>query len=248
MGLDTGTFNMAARNGTKMKRLLARMSYRQAALIAGLGLLAMLPLAIFAEFGALSNIVIKGDAAATVDNIRGNGTLFGMGLAGYCAILLLDAIVALAFYILLRQVNRKLAFWAAALRVVYASIMGMSFVALALLLPDRFALGKLVAYAFFIPHVFVLGYLVFKSGYMPRSIGILLMVASPGYIILTYGDLILSQASLNAMMPIVMLPPFLSEPLLALWLLVKGRKLQATGNQDEASGVGAGVSFGAMMS
>ena len=70
-------------------------------------------------------------------------------------------------------------------------------------------------------HLALLGYLSLRSDFIPKVIGVLLAVAGAGYAFDTVAavlDLDLSPVSAFT---------FLGEPLLALWLLVAGRRLRA---------------------
>jgi hypothetical protein len=221
--------------GKKITGFIVNMSYRKAAIMVGIGFLVMFFLALFADLGLLSSLVVPGDSAVTISNIKANGMLFGTAVACYIIILALDAIVALGLYVILKPVNKNLASLTATLRLLYTAIMGISLFALVLLLPDVYGYGKLVAYLFFIPHVFVLGYLVFKSSYIPRSLGVLLMIASFCFVILLYGEIILPNTLYEALVMIAMLPATFAEISLGIWLLVKGRKLTEMIDQNETS-------------
>jgi hypothetical protein len=219
----------------KDKEIMSRftgMSLHRAAIIVGIGFIAMFVLALYADLGLLSSLVVPGDSAETISNIKANGVLFGTAIACYIIILALDAAVALGLYVILKPANKDLASLTAALRLLYTAVMGFSLFALVLLLPDVYGYGKLVAYLFFIPHVFVLGYLVFKSGYIARSLGVLLMVASFCFVVLLYGEIILPKNLFEALVMIAMLPATFAEISLGIWLLIKGRKLPEMINQN----------------
>jgi hypothetical protein len=68
-------------------------------------------------------------------------------------------------------------------------------------------------------HLFVLGYLVYKSGYIPKIVGIFLVVASLCYLIQSFGKILLPNYEET-----FALIGFLSivEIALPLWLLIKG--------------------------
>ena len=212
----------------KANRLIARitdMSMRKAARIVGIALLLMFPLAVFAEFFVLSNIIVPGDAVATANNVRADESRFGLGIASYVVVIVLDVVVALTLYVLLRPVNKGLSSLAAGLRLLYSVIMGISLFALALLFSIEFSYGQLFVYVFFIAHVFVLGYLVFKSGYIPRILGVLLMVASFCYVILLYGEYFLPMNLYEVLVMVAMLPATFAEISLGVWLLLRRGRL-----------------------
>jgi hypothetical protein len=209
------------------------LSINKAALIIGFGLITMFFIAMIVEFAVFSELIVPGDATETVNNIKANGMLFGGAIAGYIIILMLDVLTALALYIILKPTNKDIALLASGLRVIYVAIMGFSLIALVFLFPSVYSYGKLVAYIFFISHIFTLGYLIIKSGYIPRSLGIFLIIASFSYIILLYGEFILPQEWYESLLMIAMLPATFAEPTLAIWVLVKRRKLLDMESKNE---------------
>ena len=80
-----------------------------------------------------------------------------------------------------------------------------------------FAIG-LVFFGFFLV---LLGYLISRSGYLPRSIGVLLVIGGLGYLTNSFAQ-VLAPALAGSLLPWVLLPAFLAELGLALWLTVKG--------------------------
>jgi hypothetical protein len=70
-------------------------------------------------------------------------------------------------------------------------------------------------------HLALLGYLSLRSDYIPKVIGVLLMIAGAGYAFDTVA------AVLGVELSRVSAFTFLGELLLALWLLVAGRRLRA---------------------
>jgi len=59
---------------------IADISQRNAAIIAGLGLLIMTIAAIFANSFVLQSLIVPGDAATTANNITANELLFRTGI------------------------------------------------------------------------------------------------------------------------------------------------------------------------
>ena len=221
-------------NSNKITARIDDISPRKAARVAGFAFLIMFFIAIFAQFFVLSNIIVPGDAAATVNNIKANEFLFWIGIVGWLIILALDVVVLLALYVVLKPVNKNLALLSSVLRLIYTAIMVIGFLALMLLFPNVFSSGQLIAYLFFIPHIFVLGYLVFKSGYIPRILGVLLIIASFCYVITVYGEFLLPKEWYEPLFMIAMLPATFAELALGIWLLFKGAKIPGRKNQDEA--------------
>ncbi len=185
----------------------ADISLRQAAIVAGGGLLIMAILAPLAEFFARQSLIVPGDAATTAHNIMANEGLFRIAICSYLIVAILDVVVAWALYVLLKPVNKSLSLLAAWFRVVYAAILGIAlhnFFSVLLLLSDAdyltvfetdqlyaqvmlflnaFSYGWLIGLVFFGLHLLVLGYLVLESDYIPKILGVLLMIAPVGYLI-----------------------------------------------------------------
>jgi Domain of unknown function (DUF4386) len=81
--------------------------------------------------------------------------------------------------------------------------------------------GFVIGLVFFGFFLVLLGYLISRSGYLPRSIGILLVVGGLGYLTNSFAQ-VLAPALAGSLLPWVLLPPFVAELGLALWLTVKG--------------------------
>lgn len=216
-----------------MKNPIAELSIRKAAIIVGIGFIIMFLCALFADLFVLQSLVVPGDAATTVNNIKANEELFCSGIGIYLIILMFDVVVALGLYVILKPVNKNLALLSSGLRLLYTSIIGISLFALVLLFPNEYSYGKLIAYIFFISHIFVLGYLVFKSNYIPRGLGVFLMIASFCYIILLYGDYILPKEWFEVLVLISMLPATFAELSLGIWLLLRGGKTPKMKNEGK---------------
>jgi hypothetical protein len=67
----------------------------------------------------------------------------------------------------------------------------------------------------------VFGQLIYRSGYIPKSIGILMQIAGVSYLVNSFA-LVLSPTLSGQLFPLVLIPAFIGELSLALWLLVKG--------------------------
>jgi hypothetical protein len=215
---------------------------------AGLGYLIIIGTGIFAEFFVRSGLIVPGDAAATATNIVASETLFRAGLASEFVMLTCDVLLALALYVIFREVSRSLALLAAFFRLVHAAIVGVNLLntyvpllllggaeylsafgtdqlqALALLFLDAHSYGYVIGLVFFAFHCLVLGVLVLRSRYVPRILGILLLGASAGYLIDSFGRTLLSNyAAYEAIFALVVFgPAFIAELSFALWLVVKG--------------------------
>jgi hypothetical protein len=72
------------------------------------------------------NLVVQGDASATFDNITSSKMLFKAEIFGWLIILIIDIVVAWAFYIFLEPIHKSLSLLGAWLRLAYAAILGMA--------------------------------------------------------------------------------------------------------------------------
>ncbi len=86
----------------------ADVSLRQAAIVAGLGLLLMFIPAMFAYGFVIGGLVVPGDAAETADNIMANELQFRIGICSSFIVIILDVLVDWAFYVFLKPVNKIL--------------------------------------------------------------------------------------------------------------------------------------------
>jgi len=227
-----------------MKNHVAEGSQRKAAIVAGLGLLLMTVLAIFANFVVVEGLVVPGDATATVSNIVDNELLFRAGICCFMLVAALDVVVAWALYAFVKQVNKGLSLLMAWFRLVYAALLGVAVANLlgALVLLGgasyltAFETGQLhaqvalyanvfsltwdIGYVFFGLHLLLLGYLVFRldySGYIPKILGVLISIASLGYLIDSFGKFLVPNYDAN-----IGMFTFFGELLLMLWLLWGG--------------------------
>lgn len=81
--------------------------------------------------------------------------------------------------------------------------------------------GFAIGLIFFGFAIVLLGYLIYRSGYLPRTIGVLLVIGGLGYLINSFAQ-ILAPALAARLLPWALLPAFLGELGLALWLTAKG--------------------------
>ncbi len=235
-----------------MTNRIADISPRKAALVAGLGYLIVFILGILSSFIALENLIVRGDAAATANNILASELLFRIGIASGVVLLVADAVIAWALYIFLKPVNESLSLLASWFRLLFVAIAGITllnllFVLLLLsgaeylsvfetgqlqaqvmFLFNAHAFGMSLSWVFFGLHIFLLGYLIFKSSYIPRILGVLLMVASLGYQIDSFASFLSSNYANNEALFIVFVavPAIIAEFSLTLWLLIKGRNVE----------------------
>lgn len=232
--------------------MIENASLGKAARVAGLGYVFIILLGVFAEFFVRSSLVVPEDAAMTVSNIMANEWLFRVGICSYLIMAILDMVVALALYIVLKPVSNSLSLLAAIFRLVHAIILSVVLYNLfsvlqllsaadylaaiepnhlhaqVMLFLNAFNYGWLIGLVFFGIHCYVLGYLIIKSNYIPKFIGVLLIAASFGYLIDSFAHFLLTDYSdyEEVFLLIVAVPALAAEVALCLWLILKGAKLK----------------------
>jgi len=190
---------------------------------AGYSILLMFILGITTLMGLDSKIIVKGDTAATINNITTYKFDFWIGIIGYLLILILDVILSLALYVIFKSTNKSYSLITSILRLVYAAVALVCLIALAFYYSNFYVNGLLIAYFFFVLHLYFLGITILITSFIPKFFGILLVAAAPFYIIMIYGHLILPTEIFNLLNTIVMGPAILAELLLGIWLIVKSK-------------------------
>lgn len=106
-------------NSNKVTNHIKGLSLRNAALIAGFGILIMVITGPFAQMYAYGSLIVPGKAAETAQNIINNKMLYIAGIFSFMIMFLCDVPVAWALYVLLKPVNKSLSLLTAWFRVVY---------------------------------------------------------------------------------------------------------------------------------
>ena len=216
--------------------------------MAGLLYLAIILLGLFGEVFVRGSLVVDGDPAATADHIAASQFLWRAGIAGDLLMHVLDVPQIVIFYLLLRPVSESLALLAAFLNLVQTAVLALN--KLTLLVPIFLLDGgsvlkalppqelhtlsylaiKLHGHGFAIGLVFfgwtclVLGHLIFRSGYLPKALGVLMQVAGVSYLVNSF-VLLLAPSFAPSIFPAILVPAFIGEMSLCLWLLAKGVNL-----------------------
>ena len=220
-------------------------SLKKTARIAGILILIISPFAIFSMMYVTSKLIVPGDAWATASNIMASEGLFRLGMVSDSVVFLLEIVIVVMLYVLLKPVSKTLSLVAALSRLAMTVIQGINllnnFTALMFLSGADyltvFEPGQLHSLVllflnahefvghiwglFFSLHLFFLGYLVYKSGYIPRILGIVLVIASVCYLIQSWGIILLPTYE-----EIFAWIGFLSiiEVAFPIWLVIKGVK------------------------
>lgn len=206
-----------------MKNYLSGLSPQKAAIIVGISFIISVFIVTLIDDFLLANFVVPGDTSALVNDIEADRELFVFAVIGYLVVLLLDSIIGLALYVVLKRANKRLAWFTGAFRLLYAGILILALFALVFQLIDVYSYAslKLFGYIFFALHILILGYSVFRSGYMPKSLGILLMFTS-----LTYIVFFVDTTNMYEMLMVsTMLIMLIAELSLSIWLIWKRNSL-----------------------
>jgi len=236
-------------------------SPRAAAKVAGWGYVAIFVLAIFANFFVLTPVMGAGDPAATANEIADGLGMFRAGLVSFLIVFVLDVAIAWALFIFFRGVGRDLSLLTAWFRLVYTVFLGIALVSFFLVLQllsdevvrrpfesgqvdaqitvllDAFNYAWLIGLACFGVHLALLGYLVLRSVNVPSVIGVLLIAAGFAYALDTLSHAVLAnyedyEAIFTA---IVTIPAVLGEMSLAIWLLLRGTRIEPLATRTERS-------------
>jgi len=216
---------------------------------AGLIYLLVIVTGIFAELYVPSQIIVRGDALATANNMLASESLFRVGIAIGLVASIAFLVLPFVLYRLLRDVNGNLAVLMVVLAVASVPLAFVSKAhdldALTLLsgadylraftteqLNAQVMLAlkasfnrELVSETLLGLWLLPFGYLVFKSGFLPRIIGILLMIGCFGYLADSFGRILFpvgyAQIGISNFM---IVPSALGEVGICLWLLIMGAR------------------------
>jgi hypothetical protein len=222
--------------------------------VAGVMYVAIIGLGLFGEAIVRGSLFVSGDAAATARNILESELLWRTGIATDLLMHMLDVPLIVFFYLLLKPVSHPLALLATVFNIVQTCVLAGNkltlVAALTLLEPAAaqalpatlasLAIG-LHGYGFGIGLIFfgltclVRGYLLFVSAYAPRVLGVLLALAGASYLVNSFA-LLLSPALADALFPGVLLPAFVGELALAVWLLLNDESALRPRPAEQAEG------------
>ncbi len=210
------------------------------------------------EMFVRNSIIVPGDAAATAHNLAASPTLWRLGIAGDLLMHVCDLVVMLAYIVLFWPVNRKLIVLAVLLNLVQTAVLVANkfnlVMPLFLLRNDEyltpfslqqlqtlsFLFIKAHSYGFGIGLIFfgcsslVIGYLIRISAFLPGVLGIGLQIAGVCYLFNSFA-LILAPTISTMLFPAILLPPFIAELSLCLWLIIKGVDVAVWNEQAKIS-------------
>jgi len=220
---------------------------KKAARIAGAIYLSMVLVAPFSMLYVPGKLIVRGNAAATADNILAHETMFRLSIFGDLIGHVIFICLAIALYRLLSGVNKTWAGLMVAFVLVSAAVgflntlnniaaltlfRGADFLAV-FDKPQRDALGylfiRLHNQAEFMNEIFwglwllPFGLLVYRSGFLPRFLGVWLMLACFGWLVVSLIALLFPpyyDAAFRIAQPVMF-----AELAIMLWILIKGAKV-----------------------
>jgi Domain of unknown function (DUF4386) len=216
------------------------MNVQKYARIAGVLFLVSLVAGGFGEAYVPSKLIVSGDAAATVANLRNFDFLYRLGFGGFLIESLCDIALALILYALLKPVSKELSLLAA-----FFGLMGTALFAFAELFyfapllimrgagylqtfsPDQlnslallslkfYGFGGMIFTAYYGMAWMVRAYLMFRSGYLPKFLAVLMAVGGIGFVVRNF-LMILAPAYASDVLLMLMFPGGLILTVRFLW-------------------------------
>jgi Domain of unknown function (DUF4386) len=210
-------------------------SQRIAARIAGFTLLALMISGFMGMFIS-GHLVVDGNADLTVRNILTHERAFRVGLVFEFLMLSCDVLLALALYALLKPVNSTLALLGSFWRIANAIILGVG-IAATLVKPDEshaFVLIfldlssqlSLIGLMCFCIGAGFHSWLLYRSKYIPRLISGLYLFSCVEMLMCCLAFIIFPNIR-TWLDPAFVVPDFIAELSVALWLALKGVRIAA---------------------
>ena len=194
-------------------------------------------------------VIVSGNAAATAANLTAMETLWRLGIAFEFLALICVVALALIYFVLLKPVSKEINLLATFLRMIGIAVEAVAALNLAAALfplgnpaylkaftPEQlYALASLalkshsygytLALLFFGFTFLFHGYLISRSGFLPRVLGLMIQLGGLCYLTNSFVFFLAPSVS-GSLFPWILLPCFVAELSLALWLLVKGVDVQ----------------------
>jgi hypothetical protein len=207
------------------------------------GLLYLL-LAITSIFGLVyvpSKIIVQGNDLATIHNIVNSPVVYRLGIISNLIYLVVFVFLVLAFYDLLKAVNKKQALMMVVLVVVAIPVAFLNelnhfallllsaegetsqLISMAPLFIKLYQHGSFMVMLFWGLWLFPLGLLIIHSKFIPRIFGFMLIVGGGGYVVSSI-TFLFSEESGRAVFHLATTPSAIAEIAIIFWLLIKGAK------------------------
>lgn len=199
----------------------------------------------FAEAFVRAGLTVYSDAAATAKNILASEQMYRIGFVADLVCLICTTFLSIIFYVLFKSVNRNLSLLALVFSITAGAVMAANLIhqfAPLLLLHNTgyqktFSIEQLQTlslfflnlqsqgynislflFAFYFP---IIGYLIYRSNFLPKILGIIYTLAGLGYLVNSLGWFLAPHFAAN-LFPYVLLPAFIGEISMSLWLIFKG--------------------------
>lgn len=207
----------------------------------------------FAEAFVRGALTVHGDAATTAQNILASEQMYRFGFVADLVCLICGTFLSFIFYILFKPVNKQLSLIALIFSITAGAVMAVNLLnqqAPLLLLHSSSYLKaftieqlqtqslfylnlqsqgyniSLFLFAFYFP---IIGYLVYKSNFLPRILGVIYTLAGVGYLINSLAWFLLPHLAAY-LFPWVLIPAFIGEVSMSVWLIAKGVNPQKSEN------------------
>jgi hypothetical protein len=220
-------------------------SIKTLARIGGLLYLIIIALGLYSEMFVRGKIIVHGNATVTAANIRAMESQWRFGITSELLVVVCAMALGMIYFILLRPVSIKGIILATFLRLLSLTIQAVGLLklfdamfplgnadylssfsasqqnALASLAIRSHAYGYGVS-LFFLGFCFLVhGTLIYRSGFLPKFLGVLIVIAGVSYLVTTFSQFV-APAFSDKLFPFSLLPAFIGELSLSLWLLIKG--------------------------
>ena len=218
------------------------MNIQRYAQLAGILFLVSLIGGGFGEAYAPSQIIVSGDAAATVANIRNFDLIYRLGFVGFLLESLSDITLAWLFYVILKPVNRNISLLAAFFGLMATALFAFAelfYFAPTLIIsgsaylqtfsPDQidslvllslkfYGFAGMIFTAYYGIAWLLRAYLIIRSDYLPKFLGVFMGLGGAGFVVRNF-LMILKPAFASDMLLMLIVPGGL---ILTAWLLIKG--------------------------
>lgn len=216
--------------------------------LTGILYLLVISLAGFSQGYVRGTIFFPDDPQVTLTNIISSEVFFRLGLISDLLAFMIDAVISILLYQLLKSVNKTIAAIATVFRLLAHPAIGslnllnhymaletasrsglMSSLGIeqqeawTMLFMNAHNAGYLLAGAFFGIHCLLLGILLYRSVLFPKVFGILMVLAAGGYMLETFGNFIFPGYQF-VLANIVGFSAAIGEVSFTLYLLVKGTR------------------------
>jgi hypothetical protein len=218
------------------------MNVQRYARIAGVLFLVSLVAGGFGEAYVPSKLIVAGDAAATVANIKNFDFMYRLGFAAFLIESLCDITLVVIFYVLLKPVNRTLSLLAACVGLVGTTLFAVAelFYFAPLLItggadylktfaPDQlnslvllsmkfYGYAGMIFTAYYGMSWIGRAYLIWNSVYLPKFLGVLMAIGGIGFVVRNFAMILVPAYASDVLLMLI----FLGGLAMTGWLLLKG--------------------------